>query len=190
MAPTVYVHRNAFGTMTAASVEMFKRECFGLLFGFPPSASRARFIITQAQSSQYPHKLHTGVLEHTRSERRLKEFFALMPKTSQPIGSFHSHTERSSTIYVPEMSDIDIKAMRDNKFKIVFIIGITSRKRGETEWHTNQDGSIIGSFGHNPYKYDFDIRAYMPNDEENQQTLQIKIIAPEAIRALNRAMGY
>lgn len=188
MTPTVHIHRNAFETMIAANIEMFKRECFGLLFGWMLLKSRQHFIITRAQSSQYPKKLHTGVLEHTRSERRLKEFFLRMPRRSQPIGSFHSHTERAGIPYAPEMSETDIQDMRRCQSKIECIIGITSRKKGKTEWRANDDGSVTGSFGSGRYNYNFDIRAYIP-EQENEGVLQIKIIAPEAIQALNRAMG-
>lgn len=189
MAPTVYAHRHAFETMLEASVEMFKRECYGLLFGAMPSKSRPYFIITRAQSMQSLKKLHTGVLKHAQSERRLEEFFSRMPRPSQPIGSFHSHTERADILYAPEMSTDDIKDMTQCRFKIAFIIGITSRKKGISEWRANDDDGVTGSFGGGRYNYNFDIRAYIPGQEQ-EGVSQIKIVAPEAIRAFNRALGY
>lgn len=191
MTPVVYVRRNAFWAMIVTSVEMFKRECFGLLFGSTPSKSRHHFIITKVHSSQYPKKLHTGVLEHARSERRLKEFFLRMPHSSQPIGSFHSHTERAGIPYVPEMSETDIQDTERRQSKIECIIGITSRKKGTAEWRANDDGSITGSCGSGRYNYNFNVNAYILEYRDNKPVpVRIKIIAPQAIRALNRALGY
>lgn len=186
----MHIRRHALETMIRASIETFKRECVGFVFGREPTKTRNTFIITTAVPLQCVRRLHTKLRVLTRGERRLSEFFSHMPKGSQPLGDFHSHTERAGVPYTPEMSEIDIEDMKQCQSKIEFIIGITSRKRGVSEWRVNGDGSVTGSFGSGRYNYNFDIRAYIPNKEEEKDPQQIKIVAPEAIRAFNRTLGY
>jgi proteasome lid subunit RPN8/RPN11 len=191
MAPTVYVHRNAFETMIAASVETFKRECFGVVFGRAPTKSRQYFIITNVSPMQCSKRFNTRIEGHARSERRLNKFYERMPPSSRPLGNFHSHTEWGDTRYKAAMSAADLLSMMRAEAKIEFIIAISSRKKGKDEWRANDDGSVAGSFGSGHYNYNFSMHAYVIEEQKDESvSVRIKIIAPEAIRALNRAMGY
>lgn len=191
MTPSVYVCRNALETMIAASVETFKKECFGFVFGRAPTKSRPHFVITSTAPLQCVKRSNGKIEGHARSERRLKEFFARMPRSSRPLGNFHSHTEWGDTQYGAAMSTADTLSMARENAKIEFIIAISSRKKGKAEWRANDDGSVAGSFGSGRYNYNFSINGYVLEYRDNEPVpVRIKIIAPEAIRAFNRAMGY
>lgn len=191
MTPMAYVHRNAFETMIAASIETFKRECFGFVFGRAPTKSRQHFVITHILPLQCSKRYNWKIEGHARSERRLKKFFALMPRSSRPIGDFHSHTEWGDTQYGATMSTADTLSMARENTKIEFIIAISSRKKGRAEWRANEDGSMAGSFGSGRYNYNFSVNAYVLECRDNKPIpVRIKIIAPKASRALNRALGY
>lgn len=191
MPMSVYVHRHAFETMIAASIETFKRECFGAVFGRAPTKSRQHFIVTNVSPLQCPKRFNGRIEGHARSERRLKKFFALMPRLSRPIGNFHSHTEWGDTHYKATMSVSDLLSMANEGASIEFIIAISSRKKGRAEWRAHDDGSVTGSFGSGRYNNNFSVNAYILAYHDNALIpVRIKIIAPEAIRALNRALGY
>lgn len=192
MVPAVRVCRHAFETMLFASAETFKKECFGFVFGCAPVKTRNEFIVTAAMPLQGIHRCNTKLHALARWQRRLEEFSSRMPRGSRPCGDFHSHTERAGVPYPLKISEEDTADMRRRQSELAFIIGISSRKKGSAEWRANDDGSATGSFGGGRYNYNFDVRAYwLPSGcDENEKPRQIKIIAPEAIRAFNRAMGY
>lgn len=191
MLPTVRIYRDAFETMLSASIETFKKECFGFVFGCAPTKSRQHFIITNVSPLQCSKRSNGKIEEHARSERRLKKFYECMPRRSRPLGNFHSHTEWGDTRYGAAMSTADILSMAREKAKIEFIIAISSRKKGRAEWYANEDGSISVSFGSGHYNYNFSINGYILEYQEGQPIpIRIKIVAPETIKALNRALKH
>lgn len=189
---SVRIHRHAFETMVWASIEMFKKECCGMLFGMVPVLPQKNFVIVAASSNQRLKKMHAGVTEHVRSERRLQSFFAAMPRGSRPIGRFHSHTEWGRTRYRGTMSLADIMSTAREEMNIECIIEMHTRKRGVRRWHVHANGSIHGSFYDRRDNYNFVIHAYTLEYKDGKlpKPKHIKIIAPEAIHALNRALGY
>lgn len=192
MIPTVRIHRYAFETMVWTSIEMFKKECCGMLFGKLPAQLQKDFIVAAASSNQRLKKMHGRIEGHTRSERRLRNFFATMPAGSRPIGRFHAHTEWGRTRYRGIMSLSDIISTAHEAMSIECIIEIHTRKRGVRRWHAHANGSIHGSFRDERDNYNFVIHAYtlQYRDGKMPKPMRLKIIAPEAIRALNRALGY
>lgn len=190
MTPTVCVHRRAFEAMIRASITTFKKECLGSVFGKRPTKKNPSFVVASAEPLQDVHCFHDGARLRDRSEERLKEFFRQMPLYSQPLGDFHSHTEWGQKRYRREMSKRDIESMAHQGMQIEFIIAIYSSKRSR-RWEAHADGSVRGSFCGKKRKYYFSVNAYILEYRDNEPVpIRIKIIAPEAIRALNRALRY
>jgi len=183
MLPTVHIRREAFEGMIISVVEAFKKESYGYLFGSEPTQSQNRFLITHIMPLQFVHRFNISAETYQRSERRLKDLFLKLPKKSCPIGSFHSHTEWGDLIASPEMSDEDIKDMKREGHEIEILILISSRKKATAPWESQTDGNIKGSLG----KYNFNINAYSLEDKE---PVRLKIVAPVALKALNRVLGY
>lgn len=190
MIPIVYIRRRAFEAMIRASIGTFKKECLGVVFGRKPTNKKPFFVIASAEPLQDVRCFHDMVELRERSERRLKEFFRQMPKYSQPLGDFHSHTEWGKKRYRREMSNGDVKSMARQELKIEFIIAIYSSMRSR-RWETHPDGSVRGSLNGIARKYYFNINAYVLEYRDNKFVpVRIKIVAPEAIKAFNRALGY
>lgn len=187
--PTVHVRREAFLNMILSSAEIFKRECLGIVFGYSPTKSQNHFLVTNILDIKgVKFRLNKEVEQSKKSDKTLKSIFEEAKSVFRPLGSFHSHAEWGSTKGVAEMNDEDIQNMSSEKEKLSFIIAISSRKKGSAPWEVQPDGSIKGSLS----KFNFHIAVYtLVDDEENKKTpLKLKIVAPLALKTLNRVHGY
>ena len=187
--PTVHVRREAFFSMILSSAEIFRRECLGIVFGYLPSQSRNHFLVTNALDIKgVKLRLNTKVHQSKKSEQALKGIFRQGESVFRPIGSFHSHAEWGNTKGLAELDEEDIKDMHSERETLNFIIAIAGRKKGSAPWEIQADGSIKGSL----YKFNFHIAAFILVDDEDNKKIpfKLKIVAPEALKALNRVHGY
>ena len=95
-------------------------------------------------------------------------------------GYFHSHNEWGESKPFNEMSKTDLKDMKKSGDKLEIIIAVASRKKGELPWVALSDGSIKGSF----LDIIFHINAYTL--DENKEPRKLQIVAPAAVKFLNR----
>lgn len=187
MEPTVHIYREAFLNLIISSVETFKRECCGDLFGYPPNKRHNHFLITNSIPNQCANRTFSSVEAHKRSSKRLSSIFINHPYLFRKVGEFHSHTENEEITCSEKMSDEDIEALIKRDDLIEIIVKISSRKKGSAPWTTEEDGSIKGSLK----GYNFHVNVYTINKkEENPKPVKLKIVASTALKALNRALGY
>lgn len=194
MLPSVKIHRAALVQLLCASVEPFKKECLGILFGSLPTKTNNQFIITFVQPIQCVNrKRFTEISANDKSWRRLESFFSQIPGRSRYIGVFHSHTEwGENSEPSPEMSDRDIVTMQKDGDALWIIISISSCRKTPTVWAVDEDGSLRGSYGGEDDIYNFVISAYVlePNYTQKPKPKKIKIIAPEFIKSFNYALEH
>ena len=187
--PTVHVRREPFLNMILSSAEIFRRECLGIVFGYLPTRSKNHFLVTNViDIKSFKVRLNKEIEQSKKSAQVFKGIFEQAESIFRPIGSFHSHAEWGSHKGVAELGDEDIKNMSSEGEMLNFIIAISSREKGSAPWEIQPDGSIKGSL----YKFNFHIAAYMlVDDEENKKVhLELKIVAPAAVKTLNRVYGY
>ncbi len=186
MLPNVHIRKEAFLIMLWAAQETFKSECFGFLWGRPPTANHNRFLVNDAVPFQsIHHRLNTEVEQSKRGEKSFKKFMSQFDRSAvKRLGHFHSHDEWGKWKPATEMSEHDIKDMIKNGSILDIIVAVNSRKRGPLPWTTSSDGQVRGSLG----KLIFQINAYTLDIEEGPPVpLLLHIVAPAAIKALNRA---
>jgi len=187
--PTVYIEEEPFFTMVLSSVETFKRECFGYIFGRKPSRTRNNFIITSAVAVQLAKKRRNKEIEQSKlSERNMKEFFKKYPAIFPVIGDFHSHPEWGSHKREPTLSSTDMKDMLRGGCPLSVVIKISSINKDRILWQGTAEGGIRGSLG----KYKFHINILRVTKEGNGDLKEecFFIQAPAALKSLNRALGY
>jgi hypothetical protein len=85
----VYISSNAFWALLISAIEVYKRECFGLLIGYRDSGNI--YIVEHAISYQTANRRHTSVEKNGRASKRMEKFLANLPHLSL-VGDFHSHT--------------------------------------------------------------------------------------------------
>lgn len=193
MLPSVYIRSEALVQMMCASVEPFKKECLGVLFGRMPTKNDNQFIITYVLPLQYVKRIgFSEIATQQKSWRRLENLFFDMPPRFRPIGDFHSHAKWGEQLVSDEMSEQDEKDMRKQENALEIIVSISSRNNRPQLWVTKDNGSLAGSFGSKKRVYDFVISAYMlePNYTQKPKPKKIKIIAPEFIKAFNYALEH
>lgn len=190
MLPTVHIRREAFlNIVLIGPVDRFKRECLGVICGYRPSKTRNNFLITNATAFRGTKSLNTKVDTHRRCQKRLKELFSAAPSLFRELGRFHSHPEWGKNERLPDMSEGDIKSMNEEGHHLEIITVISSkRKKAPIGWENQEDGSIKGSFD----EYIFHINAYILEEGNSgkKNPVRLKIVAPAALKAINRALGY
>ena len=89
---TAYISQNAFWGLLISAVEVYKRECFGLLIGYRDrKGPEEMYIVEHAVPFQSAGRKHKGVVSNPRAHKRIERFLEAIPQLSV-IGDFHSHT--------------------------------------------------------------------------------------------------
>lgn len=183
--PIVYIEREPFLDMLIATVDTFKRECFGYFFGSKPTRKKNMFLIKNAIAVQGTIKrANTEVRVSKGCHQRMCRIFSKYPGLYPSLGHFHSHPEWGSVPGSHEMSDDDILEMSNSDSKIAVVLKISSRKRERLDWTLKPDGGVRGSYG--DYVVDFNV--YRLITEDNQRTPEsLQIVALSVLKDLNRA---
>jgi proteasome lid subunit RPN8/RPN11 len=139
---TAYISQNAFWGLLISAVEVYKRECFGLLIGYRDhKGPEDSYIIEHALPFQSAGRRHRGVVSNPRAHRRIERFLRNIPQLSV-IGDFHSHTMWGYTRAASRPSDTDLEGMTAEN--IYIIVSVNDRLR-EVGWNYNDDGSLSGT---------------------------------------------
>jgi proteasome lid subunit RPN8/RPN11 len=187
--PEVYIEKEPFLIMLLASIETFKRECLGYIFGHGPIKGRNSFIISNAIAVQLAHKRRNVSIEQSQlSLRNMGECFIKYPGLYSVLGDFHSHPEWGSHKREPYLSDGDIEEMLTSKYPLAIVIKISSINKDRLIWQSASDGGVKGSLG----KHKFHINVFRIGIDKNNKWSGecLTIQTPAAIKSLNRALGY
>jgi proteasome lid subunit RPN8/RPN11 len=137
-----YISQSAFWGLLISAVEVYKRECFGLLIGYRDhTGAQDTYIVEHALPFQTARRRHKGVITNPRAHRRIERFLANVPQLSV-IGDFHSHTMWGYSRAASHPSDTDLQGMQSGQ--VYVIVSINDRLR-EVAWSYNDDGSLSGT---------------------------------------------
>jgi len=177
MAPRVFesfVYEMPFISMVVSAVEVYPKECLGVLLGYRAWNSldkTRRAIVEHAISYQSAERGRKSVEVKEKHEFRCKNMLYKLCSL-EPIGDFHSHPESDT-----ELSIADKRSMRVGNIEIVIAI---SEKRRTTPWrYDNIRKELSGVFG----DYRFDIAAYscFKSKQEDANFKKIDLICPFAL---------
>ena len=165
----VYISANAFWALLISAIEVYKKECFGLLLGYRDNSNI--FIVEHAISYQTANRKHTSVEKNGRASRRIDKFLANLPHLSL-IGDFHSHTGWGDLKGVGIPSTQDVCDMSPEN---LYIIIVANDKRRSAGWQYNGDGTLSGTVD----DYHFRIGGYYL--DEFARAKRANIFCPYAI---------
>src|SRR6266576_4555704 len=114
----VYISANAFWALLISAIEVYKKECFGLLLGYRDHPNL--YIAEHSISYQTANRRHTSVEKNGRASRRIEKFLANLPHLSL-IGDFHSHTGWGDLKGVGNLSDQDVYDMASDHLSIIIV---------------------------------------------------------------------
>jgi proteasome lid subunit RPN8/RPN11 len=145
----VFLSEAAFMGVILSSIEVYKKECLGLLLGYK---LEDRFIVEYSVAYQSAKRMRNEVstnhARHVRIESVLPKFGKL-----EIIGDFHSHPQYGSLKGLPKPSRLDINDMIGGR--LYLIIAINDNERS-VRWKENRDGTISGTLN----DFHFKISAY------------------------------
>jgi proteasome lid subunit RPN8/RPN11 len=137
----VVLSKGAFLGILAASMEAFKKESIGLLFG---SRGKESIKIKLAFPPQTAKRFYASAEIGTKAEKRLVKLFEDFAHMKL-VGFFHSHPEYGEMQGETKMSSTDIASLKDGELAIIIAI---NNSRNSHEWQANSDGSISGTVDH------------------------------------------
>ena len=146
----VYISANAFWALLTSAIEVYKKECFGILLGYRDSSNI--YIIEHALSYQTARRKHGSVDKNRRASKRIQSFLESIPHLSL-IGDFHSHTGWGDLKGVGQPSDADIIDMKPEVLSVIIVV---NDKRRSNPWQYISDGTLSGTVD----KYHYRIGAY------------------------------
>jgi proteasome lid subunit RPN8/RPN11 len=165
----VYISSNAFWALLISAIEVYKKECFGLLLGYRDSGNI--YIVEHAISYQTANRRHTSVEKNGRASRRMEKFLANLPHLSL-VGDFHSHTGWGDLKGVGNLSTQDVIDMVPHN---LYLIIVANDKRRTSAWQYNGDGTLSGTVDN----YHFRIGGYYL--DEYSRPKRANIFCPYAI---------
>jgi proteasome lid subunit RPN8/RPN11 len=165
----VYISSNAFWALLISAIEVYKKECFGLLLGYRDHPNL--YILEHAISYQTANRRHTSVEKNGRASRRIEKFLANLPHLSV-IGDFHSHTGWGDLKGVGNLSTQDLVDMIPGN---LYVIIVANDKRRSSAWQYNGDGTLSGTVD----DYHFRIGGYYLDDYSRAK--RANIFCPYAI---------
>jgi proteasome lid subunit RPN8/RPN11 len=167
-----YISQNAFWGLLISAVEVYKKECFGLLIGYRDrKGDDDMYIVEHAIPYQTAGRRHKGVVSNPRAHRRIERFLTNMPHLSV-IGDFHSHTMWGYSRAASGPSDVDLEGMAPQN--VYLIVSINDRLR-EVPFNYNDDGSLSGTTNDHYFR----LTAYTVT--ESREARRMAILCPYAI---------
>jgi proteasome lid subunit RPN8/RPN11 len=164
----VYISANAFWALLVSAIEVYKKECYGILLGY---RDQSIYIVEHALSYQTAERRHTSVERNGRASKRMHKFLGNLPHLSL-IGDFHSHTGWGGLRGVGHPSETDIGDMAAEH---LYIIIVANDKRRSSTWQYNGDGTLSGTVD----DYHFRLSAYYLSSSSRPR--RANIFCPYAI---------
>jgi proteasome lid subunit RPN8/RPN11 len=168
----VYLSENVFMGIVLSSVEVYKKECFGLLLGYQ---TPQKYIVEHAIPYQSAKRGHKWIELRSDKWKIIQEVLQNFPKLDM-IGDFHSHTMYRSVRADVSLSDDDVNYMQPHELQLVIAV---NEQRRSSPWTTNPDQSISGTID----RFHFTLSAfYFPNGNKGGRELHTaRIVCPFAI---------
>lgn len=163
----VILEKAAFLEILAASLEAYKKESIGLLFGLKRKNS---IIVKLSFPPQTAKRFYARAEIGKKAEQRLISIFKKFAKMKL-LGFFHSHPEYGDVQGETKLSEEDINSLANGEIGIVIAINKTRRNM---TWKRNIDETISGTVDH----YFFKMACYLKIDNENgrKKILPVKIL--------------
>ena len=164
----IFVSEEAFMTMVLSSVEVYKRECLGVLLG---TKSLGRILVEYAIPLQSSKR---GFIEVETDWRRELKVLSVLPKLVhlEKLGYFHSHPQFGDSKGLPQLSDQDKKSMSAGEIDVVVAINDSARSR---RWSETRNG-LAGSLG----DYSITISGYYKR-KKDESIVRYRIVCPYAV---------
>jgi proteasome lid subunit RPN8/RPN11 len=141
----IYISEQAFLGLILAAAEVYRRECYGLLFGY---SLPGKAIVEGAIAYQTAERKFSTVSLYARQNKVIQKVISQFPK-HEYVGEFHSHPDYGGYVGDPGLGLED--AVGVGEAEVQLVIAINPRRR-TVAWSTNRDGTLSGTLGDHHYR--------------------------------------
>lgn len=141
----IYISEQAFLGLIFATAEVYRRECYGLMFGY---ALEEKIIVEGAIAYQTAERKFSTVALYERQSRVIQGIISRFPKYEY-LGEFHSHPDYRGRAGLVGLTPDDLVDLQEHEIHLV--IAINPRRRG-VAWGTNADGTLSGTLGDHHFR--------------------------------------
>jgi proteasome lid subunit RPN8/RPN11 len=138
MTREIFISEQAFLSIVLSAAEVYRRECYGLLFGY---SLTGKTIVEGAIAYQTAERRFSEVSLFERQNRIIQRVIARFPKYEY-LGEFHSHSDYRGSEGEAGLTDADLESMTEGE--IALVVAINPRRRS-IPWSTNRDGTLSGT---------------------------------------------
>ncbi len=140
MTREIFLSEQAFLSIVLSAAEVYRRESYGLLFGY---SLPGKTIVEGAIAYQTAERRFSEVSLFERQNRIIQRIIARFPKYEY-LGEFHSHADYRGCEGQADCTDADLESMTAGE--IALVVAINPRRR-TVPWSTNRDGALSGTLG-------------------------------------------
>jgi len=144
MKREIYISEQAFLAVVFAAAEVYRRESYGLLFGY---ALPDKIIVEGALPYQTAERRFSEVCLFERQNKVIQSLIARFPK-HEYLGEFHSHADYRGREAQAALTPEDLDSMTPGEIAIVVAV---NPKRRRVPWSARADGSLSGTLG--PWRF-------------------------------------
>jgi proteasome lid subunit RPN8/RPN11 len=136
----IHISEQAFLAVIFAAAEVYRRESYGLLFGY---ALPGKIVVEGALPYQTAERRFSEVSLFERENKVIQSLIARFPK-HEYLGEFHSHADYRGREAQAALTPEDLDSMAPGEIALVVAVNPRLRKR---PWSTSADGSLSGTLG-------------------------------------------
>lgn len=134
----IYLSENAFVGLLVSTIEVYRKECFGVLLGqIMPERVLVDFVVPYQTANRKFREVHVDLMRSQRVEQAV-----MTTSRWECVGDYHSHpmygTARATTV----LSAVDRKFFKDGNVAIVVAINDSARQQ---RWNYVRGGGVSGS---------------------------------------------
>ena len=171
----VYLSENAFIGLLVSTVEVYRRECFGILLGHrEPERIMVDFVVPYQSAQRKFQEVH---MDWHRSQR-IEEAVRVTSRWEM-VGDYHSHPMYGEKKATTKLSGVDIKDFRDEGTSIIVAINDGHRQQ---RWGYVKGGLISGSIN----GYSIRMVSY---HREGEAIVRVPLVCPYAVGFMAKTKG-
>jgi len=168
----VYLSENAFVGLLVSTIEVYRRECFGILLGHnTPERKVVEFVVPYQTAKRKFREVRINWHRSQRVGEAVRDV-----SRWECVGDFHSHPMYGTKRATTRLSKEDLKHFKEGDISVVAAINDISKPR---RWSYVAHGSLSGTIN----GYSLRISAYYKTGNE---TLRVPIVCPYAIGFLEK----
>lgn len=134
----IYLSENAFVGLLVSTIEVYRRECFGILLGQnTPGRALVDFVVPYQTANRKFREVHVDLMRSQRVELAVRS-----TSRWECLGDYHSHPMYGTVRATTSLSKVDRKFFKDGNVAIVVAINDSARQQ---RWNYVRGGGLSGT---------------------------------------------